>query len=66
MKEIILAIILVVQVFAFCHIGYQIYKRKIRFDAQYIWVLIVTMLPIVGPMIYALSAFTAKNSDNYF
>jgi hypothetical protein len=62
MKEIILAIILVMQVFTLCHISYRVYKRKIRIDAQYIWILIVTVFPIVGPIIY----FTGKNSDTHF
>ena len=62
MKEIILVTILVMQVFAFCHIIYRIYKRKVGINAQYIWILLVTVLPIVGPIIY----FAGKNNDTYF
>ena len=62
MKAVILATILVMQVLAFCHIIYQIYKRKIRIDAQYIWILIITVLPVVGPIIY----FIGKKSNVHF
>ena len=62
MKEIIITTILVMQVLTFSHIGYQIYKRKINFDAQYIWILIITVIPVVGPVIY----FFGKKSNVVF
>jgi len=61
MKEILLATILITQILALCYMIFQVYKRKIEFDALYIWVLIVILLPIVGPIIY----FWGKNSNTF-
>jgi hypothetical protein len=59
MKEIILTTILVMQSFALCHMIYQIYKHRVKFNALYSWILVVLLLPFVGTIIY----FVGKNCD---
>ena len=53
MKEIILVtfycLILVIHVWAFCHIIYQVFKLKTRFNMMLVW---ISLLPVIGPMIY--------------
>ena len=52
MKEIIIATILVMQSIALCHMIFQIYKHKAKFNALYSWILIVLLLPFIGSIIY--------------
>jgi hypothetical protein len=47
---IFLGIVLVLHVGAFCHVVYSIFKLKTKFNSIWIW--IVFLLPILGPILY--------------